>query len=66
MGAGAPFSSVQQRGPQMGGVQQAGQSIINARNPRGGIGKLKVKVCNRVAMDLMKLDPMARKISYSY
>ena len=35
MGAGAPFSSVQQRGPQMGGVQQAGQSIIDARNPRG-------------------------------
>ena len=35
MGAGAPFSSVQQRGTPMGGVQQAGQSIIDARNPRG-------------------------------
>ena len=35
MGAGAPFSSVQQRGPQAGGVQQASQSIANARNPRG-------------------------------
>ena len=35
MGAGAPFSSVQQRGPPMGGVQQASQSIMNARNPKG-------------------------------
>jgi hypothetical protein len=35
MGAGAPFSSVQQRGAPMGGVQQASQSIIDARNPRG-------------------------------
>jgi len=35
MGAGAPFSSVQQRGPQPGGVQQAAQSVVNARNPRG-------------------------------
>ena len=35
MGAGAPMSSVQQRGPQPSGVQQASQSIINARSPRG-------------------------------
>ena len=35
MGAGAPMSSVQQRGPQPSGVQQASQSIVNARNPRG-------------------------------
>ena len=35
MGAGAPMSSVQQRGPQPSGVQQASQSITNARNPRG-------------------------------
>ena len=35
MGAGAPFSSVQQRGQPMGGVQQASQSIIDARNPKG-------------------------------
>jgi len=35
MGAGAPFSSVQQRGAPMGGIQQASQSIIDARNPRG-------------------------------
>jgi hypothetical protein len=35
MGAGAPFSSVQQRGPQPSGVQQAAQSVVNARNPRG-------------------------------
>ena len=35
MGAGAPMSSVQQRGPQPTGVQQASQSILDARNPRG-------------------------------
>tara|TARA_Y100001938_G_scaffold150044_1_gene239374 strand:- start:1764 stop:3530 length:1767 start_codon:yes stop_codon:yes gene_type:complete len=35
MGAGSPTSSVQQRGMPMGGVQQASQSIIDARNPRG-------------------------------
>ena len=35
MGAGAPFSSVQQRGPQQSGIQQAQQGVINARNPRG-------------------------------
>jgi hypothetical protein len=35
MGAGAPMSSVQQRGPQPTGVQQASQNILNARNPRG-------------------------------
>lgn len=35
MGAGAPFSSVQQRGAPMGGVEQAGQSILDARRPRG-------------------------------
>ena len=35
MGAGAPFSSVQQRGPQPSGVEQATQGIANARNPRG-------------------------------
>jgi len=35
MGSGAPMSSVQQRGAQPGAVQQASQSIIDARNPRG-------------------------------
>ena len=35
MGVGAPFSSVQQRGPQQSGIQQAQQGVINARNPRG-------------------------------
>ena len=35
MGSGAPFSSVQQRGAPMGGVEQAGQSILDARNFRG-------------------------------
>ena len=35
MGAGSPMSSVQQRGPQASGIQQANQSILNARNPRG-------------------------------
>jgi len=35
MGSGSPMSSVQQRGSQMGPVQQAGQNIVNARNPRG-------------------------------
>tara|TARA_R100000234_G_scaffold118797_1_gene100047 strand:+ start:3438 stop:5204 length:1767 start_codon:yes stop_codon:yes gene_type:complete len=35
MGAGAPMSSVQQRGPPMSGTQQASQSILDARNPRG-------------------------------
>mgnify|MGYP003108552524 CR=1 FL=1 len=35
MGAGAPMSSVQQRGPQPTGVQQASQNILDARNPRG-------------------------------
>ena len=35
MGSGAPMSSVQQRGPQPTGVQQASQNILNARNPRG-------------------------------
>ncbi len=35
MGSGAPMSSVQQRGSQPGAVQQASQSIIDARNPRG-------------------------------
>lgn len=35
MGSGAPFSSVQQRGSEMGGVQQAAQGVINARNIRG-------------------------------
>jgi hypothetical protein len=35
MGSGAPMSSVQQRGPQPTGVQQASQSILNARNPKG-------------------------------
>jgi hypothetical protein len=35
MGSGAPMSSVQQRGAQPTGVQQASQSIVNARNPRG-------------------------------
>ena len=35
MGAGAPFSSVQQRGSSPSGIEQAGQSIIDARNPRG-------------------------------
>ena len=35
MGAGSPTSSVQQRGMPMGGVQQAGQSIIDARNFKG-------------------------------
>ena len=35
MGSGAPMSSVQQRGAQPGAVQQASQSILDARNPRG-------------------------------
>lgn len=35
MGSGAPMSSVQQRGPQPTGVQQASQNILDARNPRG-------------------------------
>ncbi len=35
MGSGAPFSSVQQRGSEMGGVQQAAQGVMNARNIRG-------------------------------
>jgi|TARA_R110002012_G_scaffold210025_2_gene380643 hypothetical protein len=35
MGAGAPFSSVQQRGPQQSGIEQAQQGVMNARNPRG-------------------------------
>jgi hypothetical protein len=35
MGAGAPFSSVQQNGAPMGGIEQAAQGIINARNIRG-------------------------------
>ena len=35
MGSGAPLSSVQQRGSQPTGVQQASQNILNARNPRG-------------------------------
>ena len=35
MGAGSPTSSVQQRGMPMGGVQQAGQSILDARNFKG-------------------------------
>ena len=35
MGAGAPFSSVQQRGPPMNGVQQASKNILDARNLRG-------------------------------
>ena len=35
MGSGAPMSSVQQRGSQPTGVQQASQNILNARNPRG-------------------------------
>ena len=35
MGQGSPVSSVQQRGMPMGGVQQAGQSILDARNFKG-------------------------------
>ena len=35
MGAGSPTSSVQQRGMPMGGVQQASQSILDARNFKG-------------------------------
>ena len=35
MGSGSPMSSVQQRGPQPTGVQQASQNILNARNLRG-------------------------------
>jgi phage portal protein BeeE len=35
MGDGSPVSSVQQRGAQMGGVQQAANSIINARQYKG-------------------------------
>ena len=35
MGSGSPMSSVQQRGSQPGAVQQASQSILDARNPRG-------------------------------
>ena len=35
MGAGSPVSSVQQRGSQMGGVQQASQNILDARNFKG-------------------------------
>jgi hypothetical protein len=35
MGTGSPFSSVQQRGPQMGGVQQAAKGILDARQFKG-------------------------------
>ncbi len=35
MGAGAPFSSVQQRGSQPNAIEQANQGVMNARNPRG-------------------------------
>jgi phage portal protein BeeE len=35
MGAGSPVSSVQQRGMPMGGVQQASQNILDARNFKG-------------------------------
>ena len=35
MGSGSPMSSVQQRGMQPTGLEQASQGIINARNPRG-------------------------------
>jgi len=34
-GSGSPMSSVQQRGASPGGVEQASQGILNARNPRG-------------------------------
>ena len=35
MGSGSPISSVQQRGMPMGGVQQASQNILDARNFKG-------------------------------
>jgi len=35
MGSGSPVSSVQQRGMPMGGVQQASQNILDARNFKG-------------------------------
>jgi len=35
MGAGSPVSSVQQRGTPPSGIQQASQSILNARNYKG-------------------------------
>ena len=55
-GSGSPMSSVQQRGMQPTGLEQASQGIINARNPRG-LGTLKISEVVGIGNGLEEIRP---------